>query len=213
MFNLILFLSPLFAVQWAFKSFVYYVSLWIYLPAQHRQYSSTPLYSLCPRIGQRGGASRLMFIGCCWKTGRELEQSCAPGSVHALFHLLSTHRIPKKEYICVSLIKLVGIKYNIMNVNQSLLQLRTVKRSDLAMFQTRFPFPHLLPGACLWLTGTSLPLDHSNRTSSSRQWAVYDEKIKVSLFRHFVGKVIFNVIHVYFNKTEQHWHSLLPANY
>lgn len=126
-----------------------HVSLWIYLPAQHRQYSSTPLYSLCPRVGQRGGASRLMFIGFCWKTGRELEQSCAPGSVHALFHLLSTHRIPKKEYICVSLIKLVGIKYNIMNVNQSLLQLRTVKRSDLAMFQTRFPFPHLLPGACL----------------------------------------------------------------
>lgn len=71
-------------------------SLWIYLPAQHRQYSSTPLNPLCPSVGQRGGASPLMLIGCCWKTGRELEQSCAPGGVHALVRLLSTHRNPVK---------------------------------------------------------------------------------------------------------------------
>jgi len=55
LFNLLFFLSPLFGVQCPFKSFVYQVSLWIYLPAQHRQYSSTPLYSLCPRIGQEEG--------------------------------------------------------------------------------------------------------------------------------------------------------------
>lgn len=149
-------------------------SLWIYLSAQHRQYSSTPPNSLCPSFEKRRSQSAdvdWLLLEDWQGVGAELCTRRCPCAGPSIIHTQKSWQMKSVVFYLDYIDKVVCITTMFCNLTAFAVVL-TVNTTDLAMFQIQLPVPHLLPGACLWLTGTSLLLDHSNKTSLGRRWAV-----------------------------------------
>lgn len=121
--------------------------------------------------------------------GRAVQQGhlCTiPSAIHTEKTWRKTHLI-----IILALLHLVNEHQFLMKICLFLKINSYIKYGSPATFQTLALAPHLPSVACLWLTGTSLPQGHSNRTFSDRKWGVWSRR-EVSK----CSKYIFSAVYV-----------------